>query len=98
MSLLSLHDALPLYRVAKRIVERGAADPGVVEPPRSGPEPRHPAPESREGAVDELEDGRVVRIGLQEAERLVEPQERSRVANRAALETFEQLVFLLLVS
>src|SRR5882724_1652547 len=85
------------HRVTERVVERGADDPGIVESSRGGAESRDPAPESLESAVDELEDARVVRIRLQEAERLVEPQERAGMADRAALEALEQAAFLLLV-
>ena len=87
----------PGHRVAERVVERGAADPGIVEPPRGRPEPRHPGREALECTVDELEDTRVVGIGLQEAEHLVESNERAGMADRAALEALEQPALLLLI-
>ena len=68
-----------------------------MEPPRGRPEPRHAAREALECLVDKLEDARVVRVRLQEAERLVEADKRAGVADRAAREALEQLALLLLI-
>ncbi len=62
-------------------------DTGVVEPPpRRGPEPVHAVAERLERAVDPRQDVRVVGIRLQEAQRLVQPQERPGVADGNAFE------------
>ena len=61
---------------------------------RAGAETRHPRGYRLQGAVDEGQDLRVVRMRLQEAERLVQAPERRRVAYGGPLEGFEERALL----
>jgi len=68
-----------------------------VEPPSRRTEPLHAGAERLQRAVDEREERRGVRIRLEEAERLVQLEERTRATDGAALEVLEQRALPLLV-
>ena len=83
------------HRKPVRIFERRAGDPGVAEASLPAPSER---PDSRgelpEEPVHPVEDLAVVRIRLEEAQRLVEPDEVSAIADRGRRERREQAALL----